>query len=181
MPHIETDRLLLRPFTLDDVDTYHAAIRSDPDVMRYLPGGQPQSREQAEQAVQRFIAGWQASGFGGFAVIRKVDGALIGQSGLSPLPGTDMVEVFYALAKAAWGQGYAPEAARAVLRFGFEQVGLARIVAVFVPENIGSERVMIKLGMAHQGMIAAYDTELPCYAITREAFDYGGGVYRVSA
>ncbi len=49
MPQLETDRLLLRPFTLDDVDAYYTAIRSDPDVMRYLPGSEPRPREDAER------------------------------------------------------------------------------------------------------------------------------------
>jgi RimJ/RimL family protein N-acetyltransferase len=55
MPEIETARLRLRPFTLDDLDDYYTAIRSDPDVMRFLPGGQPQPRERAEQVIRFFI------------------------------------------------------------------------------------------------------------------------------
>lgn len=181
MPQIETERLLLRPFTLDDVDAYYTAIRSDADVMRYLPGGKPQPREKAEALIRQFIAGWENSPFGGLAVIHKADDTLIGQAGLMGLPGTDKVELFYAFAKTYWGQGLAPEAARAVLRFGFEHAGLEEIVAVFEPGNAGSERVMIKVGMMHQGLIAAYDTELPCYAVTCEEFDYGDGAYHFSA
>lgn len=179
MPQIETERLLLRPFTLDDVDAYHAAIRSDPDVMRYLPGGVPQPRADTERVIQHFIIMWETQPFGGFAVIHKADGALIGQCGLAYVPGwgTELVELFYALAQPYWGQGFATEAARAVLRFGFETGGLERIVAVFMPENTGSERVMRKLGMASQGMLQAYGDELPCYAITRAAFAYGDGAY----
>lgn len=178
MPKIETERLLLRPFTLDDVDAYHAAIRSDPNVMRYLPGGKPQPREKTEQVIRQFIAMWETSGFGGFAVVHKADDTLIGQAGLSELSGTDKIELFYAFAKPYWGQGLALEAARAVLRFGFEQCSLEEIVAVFVPENAGSERVMIKAGMISQGVIAAYDTELPCYSVTRADFNYDDGTYR---
>lgn len=177
MPQLETERLRLCPFTLNDVDAYYMMIRSDPDVMRYLPGGEPRPREDAERVIRYFIAQWEAQPFSGFAVIHKQDNALIGQCGLAFIPDTEIVELFYALGKPYWGQGLAPEAARAVLRFGFEQCALERIVAVFVPENTGSERVMIKLGMVHEGMMPAYNTELPCYAIRRAAFDYGTGAY----
>ncbi|NDJ75254.1 MAG: GNAT family N-acetyltransferase [Chloroflexi bacterium] len=170
MPEITTARLRLRAFTLDDVPAYHAAVFSDPDVMRYLPGGEPRPLEAAEKAVQHFTASWQQHDLGLWAVIQRADDTLIGHCGLQYIPDTPYIEVGYVLAKPYWGQGLATEAARAALRFGFEQRGLDRIVAVFVPENTGSERVMIKLGMKNQGLLQAYGTDLPCYTITREAF-----------
>jgi RimJ/RimL family protein N-acetyltransferase len=142
MPEIETARLRLRLFRLDDLDDYYTAIRRDPDVMRFLPGGQPQSRERTEQVIGKSIDYWQDHDFGGFAVIHKADGKLIGQCGLHVIPGQTDVELFYALAKPYWGQGLAAEAGHACLRYGFETVGLARIVAVFAPGNMRSERVM---------------------------------------
>ncbi len=126
------------------------------------------------------MAQWETHPFSGFAVIHKADNTLIGQCGLAFIPETEIIELFYALGKAHWGQGLAPEAARAVLRFGFEQCALDRIVAVFVPENTGSEQVMIKLGMAHEGTMQAYNTELPCYAITPDTFEYGAGAYSLT-
>jgi ribosomal-protein-alanine N-acetyltransferase len=179
MPIIETARLRLRLFTPDDLDDYYATIRSDPDVMRYLPSGKPQPREYAEQVIQRFIVYWQTHPFGAFAVTLKADGQLIGQCGLQLIPNQTDVELFYALAKWAWGKGIAPEAAHACLRYGFETAGLERIFAMFVPGNVGSERVMIKLGMTSQGMRAAYDTELPCYAIARSEFRPGDAMYHL--
>ena len=106
-------------FTPDDLDDYYATIRSDPDVMRYLPSGQPQPREYAEQVIQRFIAYWQTHPFGAFAVTLKADGQLIGQCGLQFIPDQTEVELFYALAKWAWGKGFAPEAGRSarLIRF----------------------------------------------------------------
>jgi ribosomal-protein-alanine N-acetyltransferase len=179
MPQIETARLHLRMFTIDDLDDYYAAIRSDPDVMRYLPGRQAQSRERTEQVIRFFIDYWQDHPFGAFAVMHRVDNRLIGQVGLQYIPGQSEVELFYAYAKPYWGQGIAFEAGRACLRYGFETIGLERIYAMFIPGNIGSERVMMKLGMTSQGMRAAYDTELPSYAIAREAFDPGDAPYRL--
>ena len=179
MPEIETARLRLRLFTLDDVDDYYTAIRRDPDVMRYLPGGQPQPRTRAEQVIRFFIDYWRDHPFGGFAIIHKADGKLIGQCGLQIIPGNTDVELFYALAKPYWGQGYAPEAGHACLRYGFETAGLDRIFAMFIPGNTGSERVMIKLGMKPVGLRPAYETDLPCYAIARSEFVPGDAPYRL--
>ena len=179
MPEIETARLRLRPFTPDDLDEYYAAIRSDPDVMRYLPGGQPQPRERVEQVIRFFIDYWRDHNHGGFAIIHRAEGKLIGQCGLQIIPGQTDVELFYALAKPYWGRGYAAEAGHACLRFGFESAGLDRIFAMFVPDNTASERVMIKLGMKPVGLYAAYNTNLPCYAIARDDFQPGAAPYRL--
>jgi RimJ/RimL family protein N-acetyltransferase len=179
MPEIETARLRLRPFTLDDLDDYYTAIRCDPDVMRYLPGGQPQSRERAKQVLSFFIDYWRVHDYGGFAAVHQADGRLIGQCGLQIIPGQTDVELFYALARPYWGQGYASEAGRACLRYGFETAGLDRIFAMFVPGNTASEHVMIKLGMKPAGMYTAYDASLPCYAITRDEFQHGDAPYRL--
>jgi RimJ/RimL family protein N-acetyltransferase len=179
MPEIDTARLRLRPFTLDDLDEYYTAIRSDPDVMRFLPGGQPQPRERAKQVIRFFIDYWRDHDFGAFAIVDRADDRLIGQCGLQIIPGQTDVELFYALAKPYWGKGYASEAGRACLRYGFESAGLDRIFAMFVPGNTASERVMIKLGMKSVGLRPAYESALPCYAITRDEFQPGDAPYRL--
>ena len=117
IPTLETERLRLRRFMPDDLEAYHAAIAADADVMRYLPGGIPRPIEQTRETIRQFERCWQARGYGGFAVIHKAADQIIGQAGLWPAPMSDgsapEVEVFYALAKAYWGQGLASEAARA--------------------------------------------------------------------
>ncbi len=178
MPVIETARLRLRDFTLNDADDYYQAIMCDPDVRRYLPGGHPLPRDHAESILRFFIEYWDTHHMGGLAIIHKAENRLIGQCGLQVVPGTeDEVEVYYALAKACWGQGIAPEAAHACLRYGFESLNLDRIVALFMPENKASERVMVKIGMTYQGVRLAYGTELPWYAITRSEFNVGDTPY----
>ncbi len=177
MPVIETARLRLRPFTLDDADEYYHALLKDPDVRRYLPGGEPRPRSDAERMLTYYIEHWEKHGFGGLAMIHAEDNALIGECGLLFVPDVPEVEVFYTLTKAYWGQGFATEAARASLRYGFEACELDHIIALFVAENTASERVMIKLGMTHQGLMQAYNTELPCYKITRAEFDPGDAPY----
>ncbi len=163
MVQIETARLRLRLFTLDDLDAYHTAIFSDPDVTRFLPGGAPRPRDGSERVIRRFLEHWQQHDFGIFAV--EYEGQVIGHCGLQYIPDTNHVELAYALAKSCWGKGLASEAAAACLRYGFEHLALDRIVAVFVPENTASERVMQKIGMHHVGLLACYGTELPCYAL----------------
>lgn len=177
---IETTRLRLRPFTLEDADAYYDAVMWDPDVRRYLPGRQPLPRERAESILQRHIDHWAQHNMCGRAMILRAGDQLIGHCGLQYIPSQPDVEIFYALAKDFWGQGLASEAAHAALRYGFEVLELERIYAMFVPGNTASERVMIKIGMTYQGLRHAYDTDLPCYAIRREEFRSGSAYYQVS-
>jgi ribosomal-protein-alanine N-acetyltransferase len=92
----------------------------------------------------------------------------------------DVVEVAYALGRAHWGGGIASEAARASLRYGFEQMKLPRIIAVAVPENTGSRRVMEKIGMQFEGMTDQYyRATLALYSIQRADFNPGDEAYRL--
>src|SRR5207253_11071343 len=121
---IETERLVLRRFTLDDLDEL-VALRSDPEVMRYIGN---QSREKIEQRLRYYIAHYEPHGFGMWGVVHKDRGALVGWCGLIFLDETPEVEVGYGITKSYWGQGLMTEAARASLRYGFERAGLERIV-----------------------------------------------------
>ena len=170
---LETARLRLRQFTLDDIDAYYQAIFSDPDVMRYLPGGVPRPKERTEITIRSDQNHWQQHSFGLWAVIYKPEETLIGHCGLMTMPETSEIEVAYALAKPFWGMGLATEAAHASLRFGFETVGLDRIVAVAVSENTASQQVMVKIGMVYEKIAQVYGTELPYYTITRTIFRPG--------
>lgn len=175
MNTITTARLILRRFRPDDLMAYYEAIFADAEVMKYLPGGQPRPIERAQQVMDHHETTWREHGFGGWAVCPRDDGQLIGHVGLMPTPqaapAADEIELFYAIARSYWGQGYITEAARAVLADGFTRCGLKRIIAVAVPENIGSRRVMEKLGMAFVGLTTRYyDTELACYTLDAEAW-----------
>lgn len=168
---LETERLRLRPFTLDDVDAYYAGISSDADVMRYLPGGQPRQRSDSQWVISYFMRHAELHGFGVWAVEEKASGALIGHAGLEYIPGAEEVEVAYTLAKASWGRGYATEAAAASLSYGFEALNLAAIYGLAFPENIASQNVMRKIGMEAQGVTDRYyGLELACYHLTCEAY-----------
>lgn len=151
---------------MDDLDEL-VALRSDPDVMRYIGN---QSREKIEQRLRFYISHYEPYGFGVWGVVHKESGALIGWCGLVFLDETPEVEVGYAVAKPYWGQGLMTEAARAALRYGFERAGLERIVAVAMPENTASRRIMEKLGMHYEKNVHHYDHDLVYYAISRDEF-----------
>lgn len=170
MPELETQRLRLRLFTPDDLDAYHERIYGDGEVMRYLPPGTVRPREDAERALTFFIEYWNDHAFGVWAVVEKASGAMIGQAGLLHFRDyPDEVEVLYALGKVWWGKGYAAEAGRASVRYGFEE----RIYAVAYPENKASQLVMEKIGMASQGLTSRYfGIEMACYVMMREEFYY---------
>jgi RimJ/RimL family protein N-acetyltransferase len=164
IPRIETARLSLRPFTHGDLDDL-LLVFGDPEVMRYISGGKPRSREDTETGLLRTIEGWKKRGFGFWAVTRKGREKLIGYCGLVPLDDTPEIGVAYGFAKSEWGQGFASEASRASLRFGFEELKLERIVAVVHPENISSKRVLEKLCMTYTKKGHYYGVELMRYEL----------------
>jgi RimJ/RimL family protein N-acetyltransferase len=151
VPEIATARLVLRGWRDSDRAPF-AALNADPEVARYLGGG-ARERAASDALVDQFVEHWRANGFGLWAVERTQDGAVLGFSGLSR-PGfeahfTPAVEVGWRLARAAWGHGYATEAAMAALRFAFEVLDLEEVVSFTVPANARSRRVMERLGMTH--------------------------------
>lgn len=152
IPTVATERLTLRAFTPADRAAY-AALRADPEVVRYLPGGEalvPFAQEIADSRIAAFRDGW-SEGYGVWAVEETATGTFVGQAGLASMERSAEVEVLYALTRPFWGRGYAREAAAAALRFGFEAVGLPRIVAFVVPENVASTRVLAAVGLKPTG------------------------------
>jgi RimJ/RimL family protein N-acetyltransferase len=150
VPRIATDRLLLREWLPADREPF-AAMNADPRVAEHL--STRLDRAASDALLDRIAARWAADGFGLWAVERVDDGALLGFTGLAaPLfeaHFTPAVEVGWRFAPFAWGHGYATEAARAALRFGFEELGVAQIVSFTVPANARSRAVMERLAMRH--------------------------------
>ena len=152
-PHplpIRTPRLLLRRWRDGDRAAF-AAINADPRVVEHLPG--PMTREASDALVERIEGNFESRGFDVFAVEVAATGEFAGFVGLT-VPRfesafTPCVEIGWRLAPSHWGLGYATEAARASLAFGFERLGLAEIVSFTVPANVRSRRVMERIGMAH--------------------------------
>ena len=147
---LETDRLVLRRFTEDDADSLFD-LDSDPEVMRFLSGGEPTPRTAIETDIlPRFLHyGDRSSGFGFWAAIDKASGDFLGWFSLRPSDEIDPGEASlgFRLRRAAWGQGYATEGAQALLRLGFTALGVERVVATTYQDNLASRRVMEKAGM----------------------------------
>lgn len=153
MTTIRTERLLLRRWLPSDIESF-VRMNNDPRVLEFLPG--PLDRERCESFVARAEATFDARGFGRWAVEVCADAkregcACIGFVGLDApaieTAFTPCVEIGWRLSADHWGRGYATEAARAALAFGFESSGLEEIVSFTVPSNLRSRAVMERIGM----------------------------------
>lgn len=144
---IETERLILRDFRDEDRDAF-AALNADPEIYSWLSG--PISRAASDAMVDRIRASIAEHGFGFWAVERKSDGAFLGFDGLEradDMPFGPVVEIGWRLARSAWGAGYATEAARAALAWGFAHLDVDEIVSFTARGNVRSEAVMRRIGM----------------------------------
>ena len=145
----ETERLILREFTLDDAEDFFR-IYTDAETMRFQVLPENYSVEVERYYLARHIENYyETLGFGIWAVILKKNNRLIGRCGLvcQPLEGGEAIEVSYLIEREFWNQGFASEAASATLKLGFEKYNLQRIVAFIDPRNTASARVAEKIGM----------------------------------
>jgi len=148
--YLETDRLVLRYLTEEDVENLYA-LDADLEVMRYLNNGRPHSRSQiVEKVLPHYFDHHVRYGdrYGFFAAIEKESERFIGWFHFRPyLANPDEIELGYRLVRSAWGKGYATEGSRALLRKGFVEFGIDTIVADTLVGNLRSRRVMEALGM----------------------------------
>jgi len=148
--YLETERLVLRRFTADDVDLL-VELDSDPEVMRYINGGEPTPREEVEREILPAFLRWyeRPGGFGFWAAEEKATGEFVGWFHLRPAKGDPPghVELGYRLRRAAWGKGYATEGSRALVEKAFAELGVERVYATTMVVNEASRRVMEKAGL----------------------------------
>lgn len=166
---LQTERLVIRPYREDDAPALHEVFGS-PEVMKWTPS--PPSKDVAEtaQRLARTMAftARQPPGLGLWALERKETSEFLGQVGLFPVEGKGPeVEVAYELAPRVWGHGYATEAARALVDYGFGELGLARVVALILPDNARSRNVASKCGMTLERPGRFYGLDLLVYARER--------------
>ena len=172
---LQTPRLLLRLWRAEDLDPY-ARMCADSYVMRYMP--KTMSREESSQQLSRFVSHWHERGFGLWAVEEKASGAFIGRIGLmvhDDWPeGEHKTEVGWMLDRHYWGRGLATEGALASVGYGFEELGLERIISITLPENAASRRVMGKAGLTYRGRTRWRGNGVVWYAAERREWGAGG-------
>ncbi len=186
---LETERVALRRFGAADVD-HLVALDSDPDVMRFLSGGTPTPRDVIERDVlPRFLSYYERGDrYGFWAAIEKSTGDFLGWFHFRPLEGAalDEAELGYRLRKATWGRGYGTEVSRALIRKGFTELGVRRVVASTLAANHASRRVMEKAGLtlartyrrAWPGLFGGAEQEVVEYALRKADWEEQEGAGR---
>jgi RimJ/RimL family protein N-acetyltransferase len=145
VPTLTTERLVLRPFSEEDVAPLHALMQ-DADVMRYVGDRRVPTLQEAWRGVAGWIGHWALRGYGLWAVVERDSGEVVGRTGIiNPIdwPGP---EVGYLLGKRWWGRGYATEAAAAAMGWGFTTIGFERLISLIDPANAPSIAVAGRLG-----------------------------------
>lgn len=176
----QTERLILRRWQPADLEPF-ARMNADERTMRFMPA--VLTREETRELIARFEVHHATHGFGVWALEARESGALVGYTGLQWVSFdagfSPAVEILWRLAPDCWGRGYATEAARAVLRSGFENLALDRVVSFTVPANGSSRAVMDRIGMTREHALDFDHPRLPAehalsrhvvYALTRDAW-----------
>ena len=164
---IETARLRLRQVSIGDLNALYR-IWTEPAVRRFFWDGEVISKERAEAALREGSEDFAKHGFGLW--VAEEGGYLIGFCGLRRLDYAPGVEILYGFAPSHWNRGFATEIAAAMLRYGFEEVGLDRILGITDKENTASRRVLEKLGMTFEEQVLREGREEVCYSISRDDF-----------
>ena len=178
---LDTERLRLRPLAPDDLDLA-VALLADTEVMKFVGDPLTESQVRAEHELSIRRCGGGAIGI--WCVLDRASDEKLGSVFLLPMPideddtnwdmvtGDDLpdseIEIGFLLRRSAWGKGYATEAARRLVTFAFEATSLEEIVAVIDANNTGSQRVLEKCGLVHEGQRWAYAEFYPGFRITRE-------------
>lgn len=144
IPRLKTERLTLREWRADDIDAF-AAIFGDAEVMRYLTG-EPVARSEAWRNMAAAAGHWVLRGYGTWVVERTSDGSVLGRVGLIKGEGWPGLEVGWTLGRPYWGNGYATEAARASMNYGFLTQSVDKLISLINPENEASQAVARRLG-----------------------------------
>lgn len=169
MQILETKRLVLRRLQPDDLDSLFALYR-DPDIRRYFPEG-TLSYEETRRELDWFVAGGDPDhpALGLWATIHKESRAFIGRCGLIPwtIDGTLEVEIAYLLAKPYWRLGLGREIAQALVRYGFEELHVSRLIALIDPDNGASRRTAVAAGLRHERDLVLDGTSCCLHAIAR--------------
>lgn len=172
---LETERLVLRLFTPDDVQAIYD-LSSDPEVIKYAEAAPVRDLQEAREKLESGpLADYAKYGYGRFAVEDRATGEVIGFCGIKFIPEIGLPEIGYRLKKSYWGRGLCTEAARACVVYAREELKIGKLVALIMPENVASIRVAEKLGMIKGPLISIYDVDALQYEMSlREGDDSKG-------
>jgi RimJ/RimL family protein N-acetyltransferase len=166
---LETERLVLRYFTPEDVDAVFAVI-GDPETMKFYP--QQFTRDDAMRWVTKSQERYRRDGYALFAVVLKSNGQVIGNCGLmrQEIEGESLLEVGYHFRRDYWGRGYATEAAHGCMAYAFGHLKADKVVSLILPENLPSRRVAERNGMTVERQVIFHDLLHLMYAMRREDY-----------
>ncbi len=177
LPEIQTDRLVLRKMRPNDAEAVFA-YASDPEVSRYVLWETHRSIQDSRAFLDLILAGYESGGDPNWGIVYKGDERFIGTCGFVNYSREHArAELGYVLSRGYWGWGLMPEAVRAMIRFGFQRMGLNRIEARCMAENTASARVMEKAGMTREGTLREHELikgafrDMKRYSILRREFE----------
>ncbi len=162
---LQTERLLLREMTEADAE-HLVRLGQNPNVTRHLPDTPPVGIEEAVRILRTVILPQYAMRIGRWAVIRRDSGEFLGWCGLKYYADANEYDLGYRYFQEHWVQGYATEAAHAVLEYGLAHLRNARIVGKAMAGNVASRRVLEKIGLAFEGYVTEDCGEVAVYALT---------------
>lgn len=166
---IETQRLILRHWTLEDVPSI-VRIYGDPQTMRLFGRGVTFSPQQLTESLERVVAEYVDAGLGNHAAVEKGSLTIVGHCGVHRGSDTEGAEADWLIARNRWGRGYATEAAVTVVKRAFDAQNLPAISGVARRENLASIAVMRKVGMSFAGQCERQGFPSVVYRLTREDF-----------
>ncbi len=166
MNMIDTERLILRPTLQDDLQLYRALFQ-DPDIVKYLPGGEPYSSDYIANYVTEKLAHWE-KGFGTFTVVLKENAnTLVGYAGVEQLPDSHYHDIRYGFLPKFQGFGFATEAARAAIEFVFDKGFVQEVFGVAVVDNLPSIRILQKLAMTPSSSVLYESDDLVTLSVKK--------------
>jgi RimJ/RimL family protein N-acetyltransferase len=171
MTDLQTERLELRRFTLEDAEAYFPLV-SDPAVLRYTGEKPLRSLDSVRELLaSRPLRDYAVHGYGRMACVEKSSQRLVGFCGLKYLEDLQETDIGYRFLPECWGMGYATESAQMIMQHGARKLGLSRVIGLVEPENIGSVRVLEKLGLAFESevMLEDHPDKLLLYATAQGA------------